>query len=343
MLAASCSNDEVVNVAPQSGAIGFSSFVNNSTRATDADAFGSGKEPGNMKVYALTKYSDNSVRSVFDTEDFVTVTKEGEKWTYSPLRYWIAGNTYTFAAIAPADAEGVTVNLPKEEEDKVMKYGGISSISFSNNGETDLLYDEEELTEGVAASRGAVAYTLGHLLSRVRFKFENGINEKYSLKIKDVKISDATKAATYDPASKEWTVADGNVDQEFQFTISSDAFTNEGKAVSDNKYVISAKKAHTATFSLQLIETATGIPVGGADNWITHKDVTLPEIDFTPGWSYTYSATITSDNINTDPDHPTLNPIEFKVTKVDNFNENTAEGKYLEPKPNTEGGNENQQ
>ncbi len=39
MLATACSNDEVVNVAPQTGAIGFNSFVNKSTRATVKDDY----------------------------------------------------------------------------------------------------------------------------------------------------------------------------------------------------------------------------------------------------------------------------------------------------------------
>lgn len=339
MLAASCSNDEVVNVAPQSGAIGFSSFVNNSTRATDKDAFGSGKEPDALRVYGIqTKGNQNdedyiAPRKLFfdDTEDpdANLVTKGNNGWTYSPLRFWVPGSTYTFAAVAPASALA-----PVEDNEALvtvtqgtdMTNGGITAISFTNDGETDLLYNAVEIKTPVTVTQDPVSYTLGHLLSRVRFKFVNGMAKQYSIQISDLKIKDAYGSGTYNPVSGAWSV-EGVTDKEFKFTEDGSSLTaaSSDDVTSDNKYFVAATKSHTAYFKIKLLDSGTEI------GEVEHT-VAIPSIDFTKGYTYTLTTTITDDNIDpTDPDDPngpTLKPIKFTVN-VDPWENETKPVDFL--------------
>lgn len=88
---ASCSNDETVEMA-QSKAIGFSNaFVNNGTRSIVDPSFTT-ETLEDFAVYGFTQAGQ-----IFNG---TTVSAPG--WTYTPLQYWVAGNTYTFGAIAPA-------------------------------------------------------------------------------------------------------------------------------------------------------------------------------------------------------------------------------------------------
>ena len=93
---ASCSLDETLETAQDTRVIGFSNaFVDNATRSVADPSFTVGTL-GNFAVYGFTKNGQ-----IFDG---VTVSSNdnGSTWTYSPLQYWVEGNQYAFAAIAPA-------------------------------------------------------------------------------------------------------------------------------------------------------------------------------------------------------------------------------------------------
>ncbi len=311
MLATACSNDEVVNVAPQSAAIGFSSFADNATR------YGATDLPANLQVYAVSNNTTTNVDPfiVFNGD---VVTNEGSKWSYSPLRYWIPTNNYTFAAVAPANAKGVVVTPTT-----AMVAGGISLITFDNatpvevdgetvdtgaNGDIDLMYAAYEEATNVAANRAAVDFTLGHLLSRVKFEFTNAMPKGHTLTVKDVKITNAVSKATIDKAAgaTKWTAVEVNnaeVTSSYDFAmVNGEKFAVGAKPESVVKYLIpvTAAKAYTATFTVELYT------VDGNNNplWIGSYDhsVAVPSIEFTPSYSYVLKAAINKDNFSEAPE-----------------------------------------
>lgn len=327
MLATSCSNDEVVKVAENSAAIGFSSFVNNSTRAD----YGSENLPSNLQVYAVSsRAASEDVEAVnpFVVFNGDVVTNTGSAWTYSPLRYWIAGNDYTFAAIAPAAAADVKQGTGTTN-------GGIETITFTNKGNVDLLYAVYEEATKVTANRDAVNFTLGHLLSRIRFNFVNDTKSAaYAIKVKDIKINDAVTVASYATEDNVWTGSDNG-----SFSFSTDeAYTTENPYTLNGDDVISASQnlfpkdnttGYNATFTVELYQITDG--VYNLINAYKH-DITLPEINYEAGNSYTLKASIDMTNVNPDEQ---IKPIEFTAT-VTNWEEQEANTVVLPKKEENE-------
>ena len=284
-----CNSDETVEVA-KGNAIGFKTFVNNSTRvATDVtteslDAF---------KVWGLMNKGDQTGRPFEGTE----VTKANGKWSYQTPVYWEKGYAYSFVALAPKDA--YTFTAPTA----INTWG---SLTFDNGaGETDLIYATAK-QEAVPANGcpAPVDFTFNHMLSRVRFQFENGMLDGSTLTISNVKINDAYTSGTATLADQlanlAWTTTQTTGAIEFGGT---DATPQGYKEETDHKYMIPATKAYNLTF------TITRVHHGVTD--VYNHTVTLPETTMTQGLSYQFVAKITAENINPDE---VLCPIEFTAT-----------------------------
>ena len=148
-----CNSDETVEMA-KGKAIGFSSFVDKSTRATDITL----ANLNSMYVYGWR--GDNQI---FNAQK-VTVDKNGVG-TYSPLKYWEANYTYNFEAIAPKAGE-------KGVQFAAAKTGG--TITFANDAQTDLIYakaTETTMPANIEAAPNKVNFTFKHQLARVKFTF----------------------------------------------------------------------------------------------------------------------------------------------------------------------------
>ena len=83
-----CNSDETVEMA-KGKAIGFSSFVDKSTRATDVTL----ANLKSMEVYGWRSYNQGD-NQIFNAQE-VKVAQDGDG-TYSPLQYWEANYTYNF-------------------------------------------------------------------------------------------------------------------------------------------------------------------------------------------------------------------------------------------------------
>ena len=173
-----CNSDETVEMA-KGNAIGFKTFVNNSTRATDTEEsnFTAFKVWGKMS-------KDNQTGTPFDG---VVVSKDAQKgWTYTTPVYWENGYSYSFVALAPVDA--FTMTAPNA-------YQNYGSIAFNNDakaGETDLVYAAKDCGEVTVAANTcpqAVDLTFNHMLARVRFQFKNAMDDGSTLTVTDVKIT----------------------------------------------------------------------------------------------------------------------------------------------------------
>lgn len=181
MALTACNSDEIVEMA-KGNAIGFKTFVNNSTRAAN-DATTDNLEA--FKVWGLMNKGEQTGKPFVAKE----VTKGAKDWSYAPPVYWEKGYAYSFVALAPNDAYEFTAPTA------INTWG---SLTFNNGaGETDLIYAAAK--QETVAGNGCpapVSLTFNHMLSRVRFQFENGMVDGSKLTVTNVKINDAYTSGT---------------------------------------------------------------------------------------------------------------------------------------------------
>ena len=292
-----CNSDETVEMA-KGNAIGFKTFVNNSTRAAN-DATTSNLE--SFKVWGLMNKGDKTGTPFVGVE----VTKDADNnWTYGTPVYWEKGYAYSFVALAPNDA--YTFTAPTA----INTWG---SLEFNNGtGETDLIYATAK--QETVAGNGcppAVNMTFNHMLSRVRFQFENGMLDGSKLTVSNVKINDAYTSGTATLAEQlanlSWTPGQATGALEFGKAAAMDP---NAKAETAHKYMIPATKKYNLTF------TVTRVHHGVTDTY--NHTVTLPETEMKQGLSYQFVAKFTAENINPDE---VLCPIQFtaEVKGWENF------------------------
>lgn len=290
-----CNSDETVEMA-KGKAIGFSSFVDKSTRATDFTL----ANLNSMEVYGW-RSNNQGDKQIFNAQQ-VTVDQNGVG-TYSPLQYWEANYTYNFEAIAPKSGEkGVQFAAAKD--------GG--TITFANDAQTDLIYakaTQKEMPEKITGDPGEVNFTFKHQLARVKFTFKNTFPADAAAKIsvKDVKITNAYKngtLATPAAANAKWNATDNTLNVAFASTDVKDLAAGGNSAATEHHYLIPTgnENEYTVTFSVVLDQN-------GAKTTYNHtvKFTTTQE----QGKSYNYVAEIGASNINPDSQ---LYPIEFKAT-----------------------------
>ena len=285
-----CNSDETVEVA-KGKAIGFKTFVNNSTRVAN-DATTDGLK--SFKVWGLMNNGTQTGTPFVAKE----VTKENNTWSYTPPVYWEKGYSYSFVALAPNNA--YTFTAPT-----VINTWG--SLTFNNGtGETDLIYataKQSTVTGDVCPL--SVNLTFNHMLSRVRFQFENGMDDGSKLTVSNVKITDAYTSGTATLAEQltglSWTT--GQTTGALEFGDAAAMEQQNAKAETAHKYMIPADKAYNLTF------TVTREHHGVTDTY--NHTVPLPKIAMTQGLSYQFVAKFTAENINPGQ---VLCPITFTAT-----------------------------
>lgn len=293
MAFASCTQNEVLEVN-QSRAIGFDGFVGNSTRATDVTL-------ATLGSFELYGWRDTDL--IFNKQE-VSVGADGT-CTYTPVQYWEANYTYAFEAIAPGNGvNGVTIAPAKT--------GG--AITFDSDGETDLIYakaGDVTTPEKIESAPANVGLEFKHLLSRVKFTFENAFPKGAAAKItvKDVTITNANTQGSITPGAKNdqtWTVNGEPKEVSFPSTSIVNVGAQSSQAT-DHKYLIPVTSHNfNLTFTVEFSQA------DGVSSTYTH------DVDFTAtlerGNSYNFTAELKPGNINPDSQ---LFPIEFKASEVD--------------------------
>ena len=183
---------------PEGELIGFNSFVENSTRATDPSY--SKNDIQSFNVYGTV----NDVLIYPGTEITKGTAAYGSAWTCPVDQYWIADATYKFVGIVDGKKDGVTTTATDTK-------GMPTSIEYKADGATDLLCQTIDYTAKTAAelaagqTNGLVKFNFTHLLSKVNFTVENTTKnaEGYSFVVRNINFNGATKA-TYDVVNKKW-------------------------------------------------------------------------------------------------------------------------------------------
>lgn len=314
---AACSTDEVVS-RPQGAAIGFDSFVNNTTRvATDLTS----ANLANFGVYGTVAKGQNAAL-IFDN---TLVSKAGNEFTYSTPQYWVEEARYTFSAFAPYQTgdNATWTYAPAGGKDA---YDG--KLSFNNAaamGEQDLLFASNARKTGTLdATPEKVGFTFGHLLSKVAFKFTNMFTDgNITLNVYDVKVTNAAANGTIAVANGvtgNWTTT--TTDNDYLRTFGSDSadasnlLANKGgNFTTEHFYFIPAQRAYNIQFKVDV--TQAGVLLQ------TYEHEVKANINIEKGKSYSISANLTPENVNPDPNEQ-LYPIEFKVDGVDNWDPATG-------------------
>lgn len=315
-----CSKEEtIIEQAPE--AIAFDTFVENATRATDIttanlDAF---------DVYASIVKADDTAGVILDREDVTRSGSEGSyTWGYTNTQYWIPGNSYTFAAIAPANHTSWSYAVTDGNA-----HNGV--ISFNNDTDAaaanvDLIYASanRDLTSTTSLDEeqsSPVAFTFNHELSRARFTFVNTIAaaSNITLKIDSVRVTNAYRTGTlavangatadaWDADDNTYEIAFANASAIIPGAGTKDA---EGKVLSNSEttehhYLIPAETTYNVAFVVSVYQA--GVLVG------TYNRSASFTTTATKGRSYDVKAALTTDNIL--PEGEKFYPIEFTVTEV---------------------------
>lgn len=299
----SCSKEHVVVEQPKA-AIGFDTFVENSTRAaTDITS----TNISNFGVYGSVVNGQGQKGVIFSNQE---VRKNGNLFTYSPEQYWIPGSNYKFLAIAPFDAAQWTYTTTATN---AVEKGTISFDNAAALASQDLLFAAAaKTTTNPISDPGMVAFTFNHMLSRVAFTFTNSFaeNSNITLKVHNVAINNTAATGTLpvvDSATGVWTGAD-NYQINFGPTTLGEApelAENNGVNTTEHFYLIPVKRTYTITFQVTMFQA------GVQGQTFTHT--INKEIDFAKGGNYSLNIALAPETVNPDAQ---LYPIEFTVTDV---------------------------
>lgn len=331
---ASCSNDETVEMAQQK-AIGFSNaFVNNGTRSIVDPSFTT-KTLEDFAVYGFTQAGQ-----IFKGDKVYKGGSASTGWSYDVLQYWVPGNTYTFGAIAPHSVATYVSDVALPENAKKVEM----TVAFTNTDadQVDLLHAEPAQIAGTEVTetyKTPVSMTFRHQLSKVKFSFENAVGEGYNVKVSNIKIMDAYTNGTLTVAANgnTWSAqANNTLGLDFGNVVADDATADEAAVIANaatlesynEKLMIpmDATATYTVTFTAELYQ---GDVLLGSYN----HEVKIENVEFKLGYCYDFKASLTHENITDKP----LNPIEFDVTNVEDWNETDIDQEL--DVPTTQSGN----
>lgn len=331
---ASCSKDETVEMAQQK-AIGFSNaFVNNGTRSIVDPSF-TKETLEDFAVYGFTQAGQ-----IFKGDKVYKGGSASTGWSYDVLQYWVPGNTYTFGAIAPYSVATNVSDVALPENAKKVEM----TVAFTNTDadQVDLLHAEPAQIAGTEVTetyKTPVSMTFRHQLSKVKFSFENAVGEGYNVKVSDIKIKDAYTNGTLTVAAtgNTWGEQKNNsLELNFGNVVADNATADEAAVIANaatlesynEKLMIpkDATAAYIVTFTAELYQ-------GDVLLGTYPHEVKIKNVEFKLGYCYDFKASLTHENITDKP----LNPIEFKVDGVENWND-TENDQELDV-PTTQSGN----
>ena len=301
---AACTTEQTI-VAPQNEAIGFDTFVDNSTRATDITT----ANIADFGVYGTVTKGGNSAL-IFDN---TKVTKSGDAFVYSPAQYWIAAAKYDFLAFAPyQDGEGATWSYDPTE----------GTFSFNNataEADQDVVYAYQAKTtaDKLTAKPEAVKFTFKHILSKVAFSFTNTFTDgNTTLSVYNVKINNTAETGTMaiadDGVDAAWNgVGDLVVPFGAKTADATTALANGAELKLAHHYVIPAQRVYNITFSVDLYQAGVYLA--------TYNHEITPTINFAKNGNYVLSVKLAPESI--DPKNE-LYPIEFTVNDVEDWRDN---------------------
>ena len=308
---ASCNKVESIETASEHISFG-NAFVEAKTR----DAVDPSTTTASISAFDAWAFMDVPTGKVLDKE---RVTKNGDEWSYDNLQYWLADHNYYFYAVSPVDDANVIVDASG------INATGLGVVTFTNDeGTCDLLYAEKHVrTPEVMGTMPEVQLQFAHLLSKLKFTFVNSFtNANAHLAVKNVVITNAPGQATIalNSADAAWKLANNTTTLEFGDVNGGNPFdlglANKKECASE-RLTIPADDTYSYNIEFTLV-----LYYGDQVAMESPKKVTLNKQAFVAGKHYNLVADINPENFA-----PTaLQPIEFTVTGVDEWDEGEFNG-----------------
>lgn len=328
---ASCSKNEVLEVSDSvRPGIGFNTYVGNTTRVTaeDNDLAALKEEGMGFYVHGQYKKTDGSgaVTEAFRGDEQAHVTWGGSSWGYTPLTYWLAGNTYKFAAFAPALAVDHKFDYATNQ---------LTITNFVADGATDLVV-AATTPDGVASdtyisNNTPINFNFKHALSKVKFTFKNGWRDQVKMVINNIQLTNVDTQGTLTtpanlnsqaPSLSNWAagnkLSEAATYQDVTGT-GSDGLTTYEQTYEYEHFLMpqTLTKAPGSEIKLTFTVTITndqnqGPDIDGAGHNYKTITATLPTAavtEWTPSYAYNYVITINGDTFG-------LKPIQFDVDDV---------------------------
>lgn len=289
---ASCTQNEVVDIA-ESNVIKFdNAFVGNATKATVEQINTEGIE----HFYVMGE--KNSI-SFFNNEK---VYKQNGLWGYDNLKKWEAG-TYAFAAYSNGGtatkdgkiATGVTFSSTS---------GLQINYTVNNTDKRDLIMAYS--TTDINTDNTPVAFTFKHALAMIKFTLKSNLGTN------TINISDFVVKGINNQGTATISTAGGNVtwaSQSGTENFGSVDFTTTQATAGESDELVVVPQSGTS-LSVEFTAKVT------ADQGEITKTITatIASYDWQPGYRYNYTATITGTDMNV---------IEFSAPEVSEWEDYT--------------------
>lgn len=295
----SCTNNEVMEVA-ENRAIGFSSFVGNTTKAA-TEFTGSATS---ADIYVIGYYGENGGelnQPVFKNE------------LGSTLYYWNEGKDYIFGAYADGKSgkfDGVAFDAAKSV---------LTFTDYTPSTKDLVAAVSDKVKDVTAASQGAVSLSFKHMLAQVGFTFNTQVGQEYTLAISNIQIEKAIKTATGTYTKSGDAIAwDGSAtgEGEASYTYAAIADLANGTTNSNSEYNLVIPQP-VSGIKVTFTASISGVGIDPAKT--RDIEVVLPTTSvstWTAGYKYNYTTTINAEDITDE-----LKPIKFTVTEIPTWEE----------------------
>ena len=299
-----CVQEEMVSVN-QGDAIAFdNAFVEMVTRAVSLTK-------DNLTGFNVWGYINNPKASIFESTE--VKNEENSGWTYDGTQYWIPGQDYYFAAIAPMSSQNWSVATKDNNDVCLGNTYGPGLLKFKNvDGSEDLIYSATHVVAAESGQNRPVSFNFKHILSKVKFTFANHMGNDYiDVKVLNITLK-APKEATMNLASESLVWTPGSEKESYNFGSLEIAAKDNGS--SEDLFVIPSTAAapYEITFDMELVMDG----VDGTKEVLYHatKNATIAGNALEIGTAYNFSAAINPDILN-------LDTIEFTVDDVEDWDE----------------------
>lgn len=317
-----CSNDELVNADRE--AIAFdNAFVDNATRSVKSYSVTT-NDLRNLDVFGFVE-KHPLFNNGGQNRTLLHRNSSTAPWTYEGKQYWIPGAMYDFIAVHPNNAyDPATWTITAD---------GITIRDFNNysDGLSDYIYAQTETIEGKVSENAPVAFTFRHILSKVKFTFENANNaNNTTIQVRNIRILNAIETANVALTRTDTTWSDWDGSLEL-------AFGNASTHVMNAVQVMNYGDVVESFWERMLIPGAVAggyqvhfeydVLVGGKLIKSFEENITIPEATFTPevGHAYDLKAVIKPGQA-----------IEFTVNKLIDWDKD-HDGKENTPDGDTDG------
>lgn len=314
---ASCTQNEVVEVA-ESNVIKFdNAFVGKATKAVTATEVTT-ESINDMYVFAVKGSSE----AVFGEQNWHVYRTAGSEWGYDGKPVAWENASYKFVAYAGKELSTT------EPDNKVEYVEGSNSLKFTNivvdkDHQFDLMYSNGVSRDNSNGSgdKSEIQFTFSHLLSMVQFTLNSGFGENVKVAISDFKFHGVVTKGSYD--ANTWSLGSDKDD----FTVANDEDDYAQYATAGSKSVVNSwfiiPQANTASdASVDMVEfkvTATSEDGFNESKTIKAK---LPKINWEAGNRYNYILNIDPTAMEIEDkyitfDSPVVTPLNSSDTTLD--------------------------